>query len=222
MNRTVIEWTLFTWNVIVGCLTGCPYCYARRQAKRFQHRCPQCYRFEPHFHPERLEEPLREKKPSKIFVCSMGEPFGPWVPRKWVEAILDVVRRCPQHVFQFLTKCPAGAKNYVFPANCWIGTSVDRAAALGRIDVLREVAAPLRFVSFEPLLGLMGNLDLRGIDWAIIGAQTGPRAVVPDPLWVAEIIAACRQASVPVFLKNNLRWPEHIQEWPRGATALVS
>jgi len=214
MNRTTIEWTFFTWNVIVGCLTGCPYCYARRQAKRFQHRCPQCYCFEPHFHPERLEEPLKICRPSKVFVCSMGEPFGPWVPREWVEAILEVVSRCPHHTFQFLTKCPAGAKNYAFPTNCWIGTSVDCAAALGRIDVLREVAAPIRFVSFEPLLGPMGDLDLRNIDWVVIGAQTGPRAVKPDARWIEEIIAACRRASVPVFLKNNLHWPESIQEWP--------
>jgi len=214
---------MYMWNVIVGCLTGCPYCYARRQAKRFRHRCPQCYRFEPHFHPERLEEPLKVKKPSKIFVCSMGEPFGPWVPREWGEAILGIVRRCPQHIFQFLTKCPAGAKNYAFPANCWLGTSVDRAEALGRIDILREVAAPLRFVSFEPLLGPMGNLDLRGIDWAIIGAQTGPGAVKPDSAWVEGIIDACRQASVPVFLKNNLRQPVSIQEWPdTGAIVQVS
>jgi len=214
MNRTAIEWTMYTWNLIVGCLVGCPFCYARRQARRFKHRCQKCYDFEPHFHPERLESPLKAKKPSKIFVCSMGEPFGPWVPREWTEAILDIVRRCPQHIFQFLTKCPAGAKGYTFPTNCWIGTSVDRPEALGRINFLREVAAPLRFVSFEPLLSPMGNPNLRGVDWVIIGAQTGPRAVVPDPHWVEGIIAACRQASVPVFLKNNLRWPERVQAWP--------
>jgi len=214
MNRTLIEWTMYTWNVIVGCLTGCPFCYARRQAKRFKHRCQKCYLFEPHFHAERLEEPLRVKKPSKIFVCSMGEPFGPWVPREWINQILNIVRRCSQHIFQFLTKSPAGAKGYTFPANCWIGTSVDRPEALGRIDMLREVIAPLHFVSFEPLLGPIGVLDLRGIDWVIIGAQTGPRAVKPDARWIAEIIAACRHASVPVFLKNNLRWPERVQEWP--------
>jgi len=214
MNPTVIEWTIFTWNVIVGCLMGCPYCYARRQAKRFKHRCLKCYRFEPHFHPERLTKPLRVKKQSMIFSDSMGEPFGPWVPREWVEAILDIVRRCPRHTFQFLTKCPAGAKGYTFPANCWIGTSVDRSAALGRLDILREVTAPLRFVSFEPLLGPMGDFDLRGIDWVIIGAQTGPGAVKPDSAWVEGIIGACREASVPVFLKNNLRWPDRVQEWP--------
>jgi len=214
MNRTRIEWTTFTWNFIVGCLRGCGYCYARRQAKRFKHRCLRCYRFEPHTHPERLDQPLKVKKPALIFATSMSEPFGPWIPREWLEQILDVARRCPQHVFQLLTKCPEGAKRYRFPENCWIGTSVDDPDALGRIDILRTVSAPVRFVSFEPLLGRMKGLHLRGVDWAIIGAQTGPRAVEVDPQWVEEIIQDCRAASVPVFVKDNVNWPEQIREWP--------
>lgn len=214
MNKTLIEWTDFTWNIVVGCLFGCTYCYARRQAKRSKHRCERCYRFLPHFHAERLDAPSKVKEPSKIFVCSMGELFGKWVPRQWTEAVFQTVRKCPQHIFQFLTKSPLGAKACIFPENAWLGVSIDTLNALGRLDVLRKVQAPVRFVSFEPLLGSMGNLDLSGINWVIVGAQTGPNAIQPDPAWVARIIEHCRQANIPVFLKNNLHWSETLQEWP--------
>jgi len=216
MNPTLIEWTIYTWNVIVGCLTGCWYCYARRQAKRQRRRCGRCYLFEPHFHPERLNQPLRVKEPALIFGDSMSDVFGLWIPREWFEAILDVVRRCPRHVFQFLTKFPEGTTGYVFPENCWIGTSVDGQKSLWRIDALRRVSAAVRFVSFEPLLAPIGSVDLRGIDWVIVGAQTGPRAVKPDTEWVSELIDDCREASVLVFVKNNVKWTKTIREWPEG------
>jgi len=216
MNRTLIEWTMYTWNVLVGCLLGCRYCYASRQARRRGGRCPKCYEFVPHLHPERLGRPTRVKIPSLIFVESMGELFGPWVPQEWIDLILGVVPQCPQHIFQFLTKCPAKLAEVVFAQNCWVGTSIDFRKNLWRKELLLKANAPVRFVSFEPLLEDMGDIDLNGVDWVIIGAQTGPKAVKPEPAWIERLINAARTADVPLFVKDNVDWPETVREWPKA------
>ncbi len=216
MNRTKIEWTDFTWNPVTGCLHGCPYCYGRKIANRFRSIFPNGYK--PTFHPERLEEPYRIKKPSKIFVCSMGDLFGNWVPAKWIEAVIRVAEDNPQHIFQFLTKNPARYKEFSFPRNCWLGTTVTSYEDQDRIlDLPRygENGRTINFVSFEPLLG---EVNLEGwiwgyIDWVIIGAQTNPYRP-PKPEWVERIIVGARRNGKPVFLKDNLRWPERIQEFP--------
>ncbi len=229
MNRTKIEWTDFTWNPVTGCLHGCPYCYGRKIANRFRSLFPNGYK--PTFYPERLKEPyngvprnFRSRNPylpkgsAMIFVCSMGDLFGSWVPAKWIEAVIRVAEDNPHHVFQFLTKNPARYREFEFPKNCWLGTTVtsyedqDRILELPRYE---ENGRTLNFVSFEPLLG---EVHLEGwiwgyIDWVIIGAQTNPYRP-PKPEWVEHIIVEARRNGKPIFLKDNLRWPERIQEFP--------
>lgn len=235
MNKTKIEWADYTWNPITGCWgpggtaetpNRCPYCYAAKFAGRWWGRDSagrlRSDPFAPEFHIDRLRQPSLVKKPSKIFVCSMADMFGDWVPEVWILRIMvEVVRCCPQHTFMFLTKNPKRLKDFRFYDNCWVGTTItNQADADERIPELLKVAtAPVRFVSHEPLQGKIELSkvlcrDGHGIDWAIIGAQTGPRAVTPAPAWVQRLIDQCRAAGVPVFLKDNLNWPENIQEWP--------
>jgi protein gp37 len=165
---------------------------------------------------------MRVKKSSLIFVCSMGELFGPWVPRQWIDTVMNVTRQCPQHTFQFLTKCPTRLAQTEFGHNCWVGTSIDSHKDLWRKEMLLKAQASVRFISFEPLLGDMGQLDLSCIDWVIIGAQTGPRAIKPESIWVQRIINDARHAGVPVFIKDNVHWPRRLREWPRVLPPLAS
>jgi len=238
MNRTKIEWTQWTWNPVTGCSRGCEYCYARRMAYRLRGRSgyPRDDPFRPTFHPDRLEEPLRLKRPSLIFVCSMGELFDPRGRPEWIEQVLTVIEQCPQHVFQILTKRPHIASRYSFPANVWLGVSYEGQAEVARDDpwVSREAQleslfyhlsqcdAGVRFASFEPLLGPVPSRVLPNLDWVIIGAQTGPRARPPKREWVRDVIVWCRLMGIPVFLKDNLRWPMTIREWPRIERPLIS
>jgi len=218
VNRTGIEWTDFTWNPIVGCNNGCDYCYARRMAERGlgeygEH--PKGERFKPRFLPERLDQPKQRKKPAKIFVGSMADMFGEWVPEEWIEKVLEVVRKCPQHTFQFLTKNPNRYYEFDFPNNCWLGTSVDGTdfkMDMERTDIMYYVKADVKFLSIEPLLGnAEDHITLAPFNWVIIGAQTGPGAKKPEQWWVDQIL---RNYIGPVFLKDNLDWPEKIQEFP--------
>jgi len=223
MNRTKIEWTDYTWNPIVGCYHWADVCsvgnvcYARKQAKRHRQRCQLCYEFTPHMHPERLEEPYRVKKPSKIFVCSMGDLFGEWVPKYRIEEIIKVAEDNPQHIFQFLTKRPDRYEEFSFPENCWLGTTVNEQFEVFRILHLTESNNKnIKFVSFEPLKGeirmLFPDPD-HVVDWVIIGAQTNPYKP-PKPEWVRNLIQQARSIGAAVFLKDNLRWPVKIQEFP--------
>lgn len=173
--------------------------------------------FTPTFYPSRLEEPKKVKKPSRIFTVSMGDLFGEWVPQEWIDAVLQVVRECPQHTFIFLSKNPARYEDYEWPANCWIGATVESSYTASRLVCVSKIKAAVRFVSFEPLLGPVEKFDLadlKDLHWVIIGAQTGPGARPAAPGWVKNIISQARAANIPVFLKNNLKWPEKIQEWP--------
>ena len=254
MNRTKIEWTDFTWNVVTGCWgpggtaekpNRCPYCYAWKISARFgggrilsgnmkghEHHDP----FSPTFHPERLSEPAKVRKPSRIFVGSMTDLFGDWVYAQWIMRVRDVASIvAPWHTYIFLTKNPKRLQKFnPWPANCWLGTTVtNQADADERIPWLLQVDAPVRFVSHEPLLGrtdiwqyLGGGRDPigpayggRGIEWGIIGAMTGPGAVKPTYEWVSELLHQYHEAKVSVFLKNNLYPPGapstvKIQEWP--------
>ncbi|MFA4972138.1 MAG: DUF5131 family protein [bacterium] len=236
MNRTKIEWADFTWNPIVGCTHGCPYCYARRFAKR--QKCPQCREFTPHLHPERLDEPLRKRKPSRIFVCSMADLFDPLTGgvesgrvmhgRLWTQ-VCDVMAdvRAQHHTFIVLTKQPEimwrrlATRYHPIPRNWWLGVSVtNQEDADERIPALLSIKAAVRFISLEPLLGPVDLhplwLDARSLSWVIVGAQTGPGAVAPKPEWIESIIWQCRVAGVPLFLKDNLKWPKVIREFPKA------
>lgn len=225
MNKTKIDWCDYTWNPATGCLHGCHYCYARRIAERFKGKAfPNG--FKPTFYPERLQEPMKVKKPSKIFVCSMADLFGKWT---WdinnvkgfattnyiVECILNTVKQCPQHTFIFLTKNPYFMLNYEFPQNSWVGMTVDGLTdCLDKVAMIKNVPASIKFISFEPLLNWPAGINLRAIDWVIIGAQTGPGARPPKPKWIQKILDTCRNLNIPCFIKDNVKWHEKIQEFP--------
>lgn len=222
MNRTKIEWTDFTWNPVTGCIHGCPYCYARKITQRFPKAFPQG--FKPTFHPERLDKPKWVRKPSRIFTVSMGDLFGSWVPYEWQEAVFRVVEETPRHTFQFLTKDPLGAGKALLryfptiPENLWVGVSVDGTATTKKTAWLpNRVYGGVRFVSFEPLLEDVGDVNLAGIDWIIIGAQTNPTKR-PKPEWVEHLVQQARAAGVAVFLKDSIQswWPEEIREFPEA------
>lgn len=239
MNKTKIEWTDWTWNPMTGCWgpggtaekpRRCPYCYAERIAPRvwaMQGRPPIADPFMPMFWPERLDEPRKVKHPVKIFVCSMADLFGDWVPSPWIRAVLEVAEKCPQHTFQFLTKNPKRLSDFnPWPDNCWVGTTItNQADADKNLPWILKVKAPVLFVSHEPLLGEI-NLQksvnhLAGLTiphyhqsklgWGIIGALKSRR---PDSEWVTMLLQQYHAARVPVFLKDNLNYPLRRQEWP--------
>jgi len=214
MNRTKIEWTEYSWNPITGCLHGCWYCYAKKLFTRFHKP------FIPLYYPERLKEPYALKKPSKIFVCSVADVFASWTPIAWRDAVLDSIFRCPiKHTFQLLTKNPERIPDIHFPDNVWVGTTVTNQDGDWRnIQTIKKVKARVRFVSFEPLLSLLPDeVSLSGIQWVIVGKLTGSRKVPLDDRWIYDIILECKRWLIPLFLKNNLRWPEKIQEFPEAS-----
>jgi len=228
VNKTKIEWCDYTWNPVTGCKHGCPYCYAARISKRFTGD------FDPKFHTKRLPEPQKIKKPSKIFVVSMGDLFGEWVPDEWIKRVFEACSRAPWHTYLFLTKNP---KRYVslrdnnmlpLNLNAYFGATADNKNSLyAARDAFYEIDETTNdtFYSIEPLLEEMTSEMQFDYDkgqpfdwckWVIVGAQTGPGAVKPNPEWVQSIIDQCREVRVPVFLKDNLSWPKKIQEWPQG------
>jgi len=240
MNRTQIEWCDYTWNPVTGCKHGCPYCYARRMAKRLAGRAgyPADDPFRPTFHPDRLEEPLKVKEPSVIFVCSMGDLFGAWVDLEWIDQVMQVIAKAHWHTFIVLTKDPRVMAEYALlrrwnrdtrtylPDNLWVGSSIDRALSASRTRKVAYVRHHKKFVSIEPILGDVAGdptFDLRGLQWVIVGAQTGPGAVPPKPHWVDRVVTKCMEAGVPFFIKDNVPWegtrpqmgPEGMPEQPR-------
>ena len=210
-----IGWCDVTWNPGTGCLRGCEYCYARRIVQRLAGRYgyPKDDPFRPTWHEDRLGQPLRWKEPRRIFVGSMADIVGPWTPRSWVDAVLSVTRLCPQHTFIFLTKSPERLALFnPWPANAWVGATVDVRARLDpTLAALSEVAARVKFICFEPLLEYMGFPDFAnaGVNWIIIGAETGSGVKHDGMLhvWVADLANCAMKDHVPVFCKDNLGWP---------------
>ena len=223
----------FTWNPITGCLNGCPYCYARRLAngrlkKRYlANRIIAPARkgytgskpfdelmfdpFAPRFWENRLDDlrtwtPAYLMSPRGIFVCDMGELFGGWIPHEWQERIFEVIRTCPQHRFYLLTKQPQNLIEFSpFPENCWVGFTATTDAQLQHgLAHIANIEAKIKFISFEPLLEPMSFLAAEMIDWVVIGSQTKPYKP-PEKIWIDEITEACKKASIPYFLKDNLR-----------------
>ncbi len=223
MNKTNIEWCDFTWNPIVGCTHGCPYCYARRQAKR--QPCEKCREFIPHFHPERLEQPLKRKKPSRIFCGSMCDFWGEGVEKEWRRDIFVYIHHTQQHQYLLLTKQPQNiiqpteGKHHqdAFP-NLWQGVSVTVFDDLWRVNRLVEKVPARQVVSFEPLLGYFPPAVLLGmpqVDWIICGAQTKPNRQ-PQPNQVYWLKEYCEDAGIPLFMKDNLNYEPKIQQYPEG------
>ena len=174
------------------------------------------YGYDPTFYPHRLEDPLKKRRPSKIFVCDCADLWGEWVPKEWIEEVLKVVKMCPQHTFQFLTKNP---KRYLdfepLPENSWAGTTVTCNKDYERAKVMGKVKAPIRFLSIEPLFGEV-SFDLHGIQWIIIGAMTGRNPLRPKKEWIEKILSNAKKLGIPIFLKNNLRpyYPDSLRQFP--------
>jgi protein gp37 len=206
-----IEWTESTWNPLTGCTKispGCKHCYAERMAFRLQAMGQPHYvdGFKLTLHEDALELPLHWKKPQTIFVNSMSDLFHKNVPLEFVQRVFDVMRRAHWHQFQVLTKRSDRLaeldQQIDWPANVWMGVSVETAAYRYRIDHLRTTGARVKFLSLEPLLGPLPQLNLANIDWAIVGGESGPGARPMDRAWVVEIRKQCEHARVPFFFKQ--------------------
>lgn len=233
MNKTKIEWCDATWNPVTGCLYSCEYCYARKMANRFGHgngegithflgetmSCPVVgkqkhvdpypFGFDPTFHRYLLDKPQHWRKPHTIFVCSMADLFGEWVPDEWIEAVFAACEKAPQHRYLFLTKNPRRyvelARNEKLPrnVNMWYGSTVtsNEMKAFSSLDCNT-------FVSIEPLLTPVNLCDASCVNpnWVIIGAETGNRKdrIVPQKEWIDNIAEYCDLCKIPIFLKDSL------------------
>lgn len=210
-DNSKIEWTEATWNPVTGCTKispGCKFCYAERMAKRLQAMGKERYRnaFKLTLQPDVLEIPLKWKKPKMIFVNSMSDLFHKDVPTEFIQQCFEVMTTASHHTFQVLTKRPERVAHISevlsWPTNVWMGTSVENIDYVSRIDWLREVPAKTRFLSIEPLLGPISSLNLNGIDWAIVGGESGPGARPMKEEWVLEIRDQCVEQGVPFFFKQ--------------------
>ena len=211
MNKSKIEWTESSWNPVTGCnkiSEGCKNCYAERMAKRLQAMGQQNYvnGFEVACHSHMLDAPLRWKKPNMIFVNSMSDIFHKKVPFDFIKQVFDVMRIADQHLYQVLTK---RAKRLLelseilkWENHIWMGVTVENKTLKYRIDCLRKTSAKVKFLSLEPLLGPLGKLNLSGIDWVIVGGESGPQARPIEADWVREVRDQCIEQNVPFFFKQ--------------------
>ena len=213
MNKTVIEWCDMTWNPVVGCQNNCPYCYARKMHNRFKKNVDSFNNPELYF--SRLNKPQTVKKPKNVFVCSMADLFGRWVPDEWIQEVFKACEAAPQHRYLFLTKNFHAYKDFgiILKKNYWYGQSHDGNNCVVPYDMKNQ------FISLEPMQRGINPKAIEGFQWVIIGAETGNRKgkIIPKREWIENIVNACRDSKVPVFLKNNLAsvWEEPlIQEFP--------
>lgn len=210
-TNSAIEWTEATWNPLTGCTKispGCKHCYAERMALRLQAMGQPNYvnGFKLTMHEQALELPLRWKKPQVIFVNSMSDLFHKDVPVVFVQRVFDVMRRANWHQYQILTKRSERLLELdpilEWAPHIWMGVSVENLDYKFRIDHLRKTRARTKFLSLEPLLGPLPKLNLRGIDWVIVGGESGPGARPMDSAWVIDIRNQCQKAQVPFFFKQ--------------------
>ena len=215
MKKTKIEWTEAVWNPSIGCTKvseGCANCYAERMAKRLQAMGNPDYKdgFKFKILPQRLNEPLNIKKPTMFFVNSMSDLFHEEMPYDYLDKIFNVISLTPQHIYQILTKREKIMLDYFsrrsVPRNVWLGVTVENAKYKYRIDYLRKIDASVRFVSFEPLIGPVGKLNLSGIHWCIVGGESGPKARPLKKEWAIEIFNQSRKQNVAFFFKQWGVW----------------
>lgn len=211
MSNTKIEWTESTWNPLTGCdkiSAGCVNCYAERMAKRLKAMGQPNYQngFKLTLHEESLNLPLHWKKPQMIFVNSMSDLFHEDVPVMFIQRVFDVMRNAKWHTFQILTKRSKRVRDISreidWPKNVWMGVSVENNDYVFRIDDLRQTQANLKFLSLEPLLGPIHNLNIESIDWVVVGGESGPQSRNIEIDWVREIRDICVKKQVPLFFKQ--------------------
>jgi len=209
--NSAIEWTEATWNPVTGCSkvsSGCEHCYAERMALRLQGMGQPNYArgFKVTLHQRALRLPSTWKRPQMIFVNSMSDLFHEDVPLDFIQQVFDVMRRAPWHTYQILTKRSERLVELdpvlAWPPHVWMGVTVESADYTYRIDHLRHIHAAVKFLSLEPLLGPMPSLNLKGIDWVVVGGESGTGARPMDAKWAIEIRDQCVKAEVPFFFKQ--------------------
>lgn len=210
-SKSRIEWTELTWNPVTGCVKvsqGCKHCYAERMAARLRAMGSARYAngFKPTLHWDLIDAPRRWRHPRTIFVNSMSDLFQEAVPEVFIRQVFATMAACPQHTFQVLTKRAERlaelAHRLPWPDNVWMGVSVEDARFIERVRLLRRTPARVKFLSCEPLIGSLNRLPLAGIDWVIVGGESGPGARPMERAWVESILAQCRRAGVPFFFKQ--------------------
>lgn len=210
-TKSGIEWTGYTWNPVTGCdkvSPGCKNCYADRMAKRLKAMDVEKYRsgFELAIHNDIVEEPLTWKKSRLVFVNSMSDLFHEEIPFHFIQRVFDVMRRADRHTFQILTKRSERLEELSslldWPSNVWMGVSVENDSYVYRVDHLKKTAAKIKFLSLEPLLGPLPSLYIQGIDWIIVGGESGPKARPIEEEWVVSIRDQCVKHGVPFFFKQ--------------------
>jgi len=210
-QKTPIEWTETTWNPLTGCTKispGCKRCYAERLSNRLKAMGQKNYTngFELTLHEHMLSAPLKWKRPQIIFVNSMSDLFQDEVPLEFIRRAFETMRAAYWHQFQVLTKRSERLRNVSpkidWPANVWMGVSVENSAYTSRINDLRQTGAAIKFLSLEPLLGPLPNLDFTGIHWAIVGGESGPGSRPIEKRWVVDIRDQCKTAGVAFFFKQ--------------------
>jgi protein gp37 len=242
--NTGIEWTDRTWNPATGCnkvSPGCTHCYAEAITKRFTQNFPQG--FDLTLHPERLQEPMRWRTPSRIFVNSMSDLFHEEVPISFLRDVFEVIRQTPHHIYQVLTKrherLPQLVNELEWHENIWLGVSVENQKYVQRVDYLRQVPAKVRFLSCEPLLGAL-ELNLTDIHWVIVGGESGIKHRPMQVEWAQSIRDQCQEAGVAFFFKQwggrtpkiggrlldeqiwdemPAAWEQHCQQWTERKVA---
>jgi protein gp37 len=211
MQKSLIEWTESTWNPITGCSKisdGCLNCYAEKMANRLKAMGQKKYKngFKLTLHPESIEEPLKIKKPQMIFVCSMSDVFHEDVPDEFILKLFKVMNKAYWHTFQVLTK-RANRLEKIAPKinwtkNIWMGVTVESQKYIDRIYSLQKTNAYIKFISIEPMLEAIKNLPLKGIDWVIVGGESGHNARPIKKEWIEDILLQCRKNKVPFFFKQ--------------------
>jgi len=209
--KSKIEWTENTWNPVTGCTKlseGCENCYAHKMALRLQKMGNEKYGngFTVTLHEYCLNDPLSWKKPSRVFVNSMSDLFHEDIPLEFIRRVFDVMNHAPQHTFQILTKranrLAELCAQLTWTPNIWQGVTVENSRNISRIEYLRSVPAQIKFISFEPLIGDVGCVNLFGIDWAIVGGESGPRARYLDEQWVINLKRQCDEQNTLFYFKQ--------------------
>jgi protein gp37 len=218
MSKSKIEWTESTWNPTTGCSkvsAGCANCYAEVMARRLHAMGAAGYEngFNISIMPERLQQPMERRQPTRYFVNSMSDLFHEEIPDQFLDRVFETIHRTPQHSYQILTKRERRMEAYCgthdLPSNVWLGVTVeDVKSGIPRIDFLRRIHASVRFISMEPLLEDLSDIDLSGIHWVIVGGESGPRARPMKRKWVLSIKNQCEAKGIAFFFKQWGTWGE--------------